>query len=80
MIDNGGSYIFPSCKNVSKYGSHLVTCYDDHPEMGIFDFVCSRCGMETESDEMWNSPIHDQQGRYYPIKHCPFCGAAILDD
>ena len=69
----------PTCKNVSKFGSHTVT-QGNISKGEVFDFVCGRCGIRLRSDEMDSSPLVDGWFRNNALHYCPNCGAEVVSD
>lgn len=66
-----------TCKNDSKFGSHTVTV-GDYSQDECFDFVCSRCGIHLDGDEMDSSPLLDEKFSHYALRYCPYCGAEVI--
>lgn len=69
----------PSCKNVSDFGSHMVTVRN-FSKNEYFDFVCDRCGTYLKSDEMEFSPLRDENCELRALHFCPYCGAEVVDE
>ena len=68
----------PTCKNVSDFGSHMVTVRN-FSKNEYFDFVCDRCGTYLKSDEMEFSPLRDENCKRRALHFCPYCGAEVVE-
>ena len=67
----------PTCGNVSEFGSHTVTV-SNFADDRSFDFVCSRCGIHLDGDEMDSSPLTDEKFAHHALRYCPNCGAEVV--